>query len=130
MAGIGTHTSRIVAIFTFNPKERKRQGYLQMNHITAASEKAHEAIDALKESVLTVLAEGGKRIPAEYVRDKLRLKEMVAKTNTGKSFGSTQIINAVLWLLENDNCVVKHGEKRNSRWEVTGKGLARLGRTE
>ena len=101
-----------------------------MNHITAASEKAHEAIDALKESVLTVLAEGGKRIPAECVRDKLRLKEMVAKTNTGKSFGSTQIINAVLWLLANDNCVVKHGEKRDSRWEVTGKGLAQFGRTE
>lgn len=79
---------------------------------------------------MSVLAESGRRIPAEYVRDKLRLKEMVAKTNTGKSFGSTQIINAVLWLLENDDCVVKHGEKRDSRWEVTGKGLAQLGRTE
>lgn len=101
-----------------------------MNHITTASEKAHEAIDALKESVLTVLAEGGKRIPAADVRDKLTLKEMVAKTNTGTSFGSTQIINAVLWLLKNDDCVVKHGEKSDSRWEVTVKGLAQLGRTK
>ena len=97
--------------------------------MTTASEKAHEAIDTLKESVLTVLAEGGKRISAADVRDNLGLSGMVARTHTGNNFGSTQIINAVLWLLKKDCYVLKHGENSDSRWEITDKGLKQLGKT-
>ena len=103
-----------------------------MNDLTKASSGAKEAIDMLKESVLTVLAEAnesGVELRPATIRDDLGLQELNVRRPSG-SWGSIQIVSVILYLLGKDECVQGRKEGNITYWKITHKGLEQLGKIQ
>ena len=91
-----------------------------MNDITVAAEKAQNAIDILKDSVLTVLrkaTESGRSLRTYEIRDELGIKELQVRRPSG-TWGSTQIISVVLYLLKDDQ-LVEQSPFDSRRWVLS-----------
>lgn len=96
-----------------------------MNEITIAQEKAHEAIDLLKEAVLTVVeheTETGYGVSRAEIRDWLEIgKEHYPTPKNGWDMG--QAIFTVLLLLQEDG-LIERSSLNDKKWVLSKKSKA------
>ena len=98
-----------------------------MNEIAIAQEKAHEAIDLLKEAVFTIVkheTETGSGISRAGIRNWLEIgKEHYPTHKNGWDMG--QAIFSILLLLQEDN-LVERSPSDSKKWILSERGKADL----
>ena len=97
-----------------------------MNEITIAQEKAREAIDLLKEAVLTIVRHGtetGNGISRAGIRDRLEIGKEHYPTPEDMQWDMGQVVFTILQLLREED-LVKRSPLDNKKWVLSKRGKA------